>query len=280
MQWALLAWIAAVTGLAPAAMPPHPPTIVRHAGGSIDGITYTNAIKAIEQSISKGALLIEIDLLPTRDGDWHCFHDYREMWPTESGRARSDRLLQRWFAKMPRWFYPGAWAYPTQQLLQKQIHATPSARDPAHCTLSGLVAMAAHHPKVRFITDTKYDNYALLERLRAINSAAFVPQVYNIDEFRHAKALGLKQLVYTLYKQGNFQPLAGILEDAVLSKIVFPAPWLCKDSPSPPPLWLNDFKGERLVHTINSPAELCPSPIRIDGYYSDDLFQTIAIPNE
>jgi hypothetical protein len=279
-RWALMAWMAAGSSLVQAVMPLQPPTIVRHAGGSIDGLTYTNSIKAIERSISKGSFLIEIDLLPTRDGEWHCFHDYREMWPSDSGRARFDRPLQLWFAKMPRWTYPGALAYPTQQKLEQQIQAVPSARAPAHCTLSSLVAIAARHPKARFITDTKYDNYALLERLRAINIDAFVPQVYNIDEFRHAKALGLKQLVYTLYKRGNFQPLAGILGDSALWKIVFPAPWLCMDSPRPPPLWLNDFKGELLVHTINSIAELCTSPIRIDGYYSDHLFQTIVIPNK
>jgi glycerophosphoryl diester phosphodiesterase len=40
---------------------------IAHAGGGIDGYTYTNSLEAINLSISKGFKLIEIDLMETKD---------------------------------------------------------------------------------------------------------------------------------------------------------------------------------------------------------------------
>jgi glycerophosphoryl diester phosphodiesterase len=41
---------------------------IAHAGGGIDGITYTNSLESIMKSIEDGKRLIEIDLIETSDG--------------------------------------------------------------------------------------------------------------------------------------------------------------------------------------------------------------------
>ena len=40
---------------------------IAHAGGAIDGITYTNSLEALDLSYSKGCKLFELDLVLTSD---------------------------------------------------------------------------------------------------------------------------------------------------------------------------------------------------------------------
>jgi len=246
-------------------------TLVRHAGGEIDGARYTNSVEAIRNSLSLGATLMEVDLIPSSEGDWVCLHDYPEVWEPGSMRARLDRSLELWFAHTPRWAYPGAWIYPHAADLLARVAKDNARTGRHHCTLQDLVETGRTHPGVSFISDTKYDNYKLLDVLIRQPAGTFVPQVYNLAEYRHARALGFKRLIFTLYKHGDYAQLAGLLDDPPLWKIVLPAEWLCSGSKNPPPAWLNKFHGEILVHTVNDPATLCKSPLRVDGYYSDSL---------
>lgn len=246
-------------------------TLVRHAGGEFKGSRYTNSVEAINESFALGAKLLEIDLIPSREGDWVCLHDYPEVWEAGSMRARMDRALELWFAKMPRWAYPGAWIYPRATDLRSRIDVNNASTGRHHCTLPQLVEMSRQHPGVSFISDTKYDNFKLLDTLIRQPEGSFVPQVYNLAEYKYARALGFKRLIFTLYKHGDYSQLGGVLDDPQLWKIVMPAEWLCSGSKNPPPAWLNKFHGEILVHTINDPGAVCKSPVRVDGYYSDAL---------
>jgi len=245
------------------------PTIVRHAGGGWQGRTYTNATGAIANSIALGARLIEIDLSPGADGHWHCLHDYREVLPAGHWLRHVDVWLQRWYARAPRWAYPPPWVWPAEASLRAWLAADDARGAPRRCTLEEAAALASRATGVQLVTDTKYDNHRLLERLAREPGDVFVPQVYNATEFAHAERLGFKRIIYTLYKRGDYTALKPLLDRPALWKIVFPASWLCSGSPAPPPLWLNDFRGERLVHTVNPQDRLCPSAVRIDGWYSD-----------
>lgn len=56
-------------------------TYIAHAGGSIDGYTYTNSLEAVEHALSNGVQYIEMDLCMTTDSvvvaahDWRHFHE-------------------------------------------------------------------------------------------------------------------------------------------------------------------------------------------------------------
>ena len=52
---------------------------IAHAGGEIDGFTYTNSVQAIKQSIKIGYNFIEIDLHLSSDGYFYGFHDFRSL---------------------------------------------------------------------------------------------------------------------------------------------------------------------------------------------------------
>ena len=50
---------------------------IAHAGGGINGLTYTNSVNAIEQSILNNFKLIELDLLITEDKMIIASHDWK-----------------------------------------------------------------------------------------------------------------------------------------------------------------------------------------------------------
>ncbi|MCQ2288047.1 MAG: hypothetical protein MJZ74_03010 [Muribaculaceae bacterium] len=55
---------------------------IAHAGGEIDGFTYTNSKEAVEHSIGCGIKYIELDLILTADSILvaaHSWHDYNKM---------------------------------------------------------------------------------------------------------------------------------------------------------------------------------------------------------
>src|SRR5690554_7339671 len=45
-----------------------PYAFIAHAGGTVEGYQYTNALEAVENSLAHGYKLIEIDLSETSDG--------------------------------------------------------------------------------------------------------------------------------------------------------------------------------------------------------------------
>ncbi len=57
---------------------------IAHAGGMIDGHTYTNSLEALEQSYEKGFRLFELDILTTSDGHFVAAHDW-ESWQSVTG---------------------------------------------------------------------------------------------------------------------------------------------------------------------------------------------------
>jgi len=53
----------------------YPNYFIAHAGGTIDGIKYTNSLEALDLSYSKGCKLFELDLVLTTDGKIIAQHD-------------------------------------------------------------------------------------------------------------------------------------------------------------------------------------------------------------
>lgn len=54
--------------------------LIYHAGGVVDGVTYTNSREAIEQTLSRGDMLLEIDFLFTSDGHLVCLHEWKNLY--------------------------------------------------------------------------------------------------------------------------------------------------------------------------------------------------------
>lgn len=53
--------------------------LIYHAGGAVGGQTYTNSREAIEETLSRGNMLLEIDFLFTSDGHLVCLHEWQNL---------------------------------------------------------------------------------------------------------------------------------------------------------------------------------------------------------
>lgn len=58
---------------------------IAHAGGIIEGRTYTNSLEALESSYNKGFRLFELDIIKTSDGHFVAAHDWNQ-WKEQQGR--------------------------------------------------------------------------------------------------------------------------------------------------------------------------------------------------
>ncbi|MEX2380185.1 MAG: sulfatase-like hydrolase/transferase, partial [Vicingaceae bacterium] len=51
---------------------------IAHAGGKIDGRTYTNSLEALNESYKKGFKLFELDIIKTKEGEYVAAHDWQQ----------------------------------------------------------------------------------------------------------------------------------------------------------------------------------------------------------
>lgn len=54
--------------------------LIHHAGGEIEGNTYTNSREAVEKTLAEGHCFIEIDLVYTSDGHLVCAHSWTDVY--------------------------------------------------------------------------------------------------------------------------------------------------------------------------------------------------------
>ena len=78
---------------------------IAHAGGAIDGITYTNCLEALDLSYSKGCRLFELDLVLTTDGKIVAKHDPPGITEAEfMSQLISDKYTPLNMKTINRWF--------------------------------------------------------------------------------------------------------------------------------------------------------------------------------
>lgn len=70
-----------------------PQSYIAHAGGSIDGHTYTNSKEAVEHAISCGITFIELDLSLTSDSVLVCAHGWRHFNELTTGIKTDTTVL-------------------------------------------------------------------------------------------------------------------------------------------------------------------------------------------
>lgn len=228
----------------PAPSTPAVPVHVAHAGGSLRGIHYTNALDALEANFARGTRWFEIDFLGAGDGEFWAVHDWREA---------HDRL--------------GIPLDGNGRGLPREQPAGALFRIPR---LEEALAWFVAHPEVRVITDTKGDNPALLRRLAAEPPelrARIHPQIYRIREYAQARAAGLGAPIFTTYRSQypwwivrRFVRRHPVLAVTVtLAETHDACEALCGTVPL-------------LTHTVNDPSEAAAlMRAGIAGVYTDEL---------
>ena len=58
--------------------------MIAHAGGIVEGTTYTNSLEALERSYKNGFRLFELDIIKTKDGHYVAYHNWK-LWRDKTG---------------------------------------------------------------------------------------------------------------------------------------------------------------------------------------------------
>jgi len=211
------------------------PLRVAHAGGAIDGNTYTNSYEALDENSEKGYRYFEIDFLFTSDKKLVCLH-------------KRYRNFKNYFGFMPE---------PKVSIDEfKKLQNVGSAY--TNCTLDGLAEWMKKNPSSYVVTDVKDNN---LEALKMIHSTLpdanrrVIPQIYYPKTFYPVKELGFKQVIWTLYRVSrmrNDEVIDWALQFSGPIAITMPK----IRAKSTLPKLLAKLNIPTYVHTINSPDVL------------------------
>lgn len=155
------------------------PHRIAHAGGEVEGVTYTNSFDALELNILKGFKYFELDFNFTSDGRLVCIHD--------------------WEGSFERTFGFKAAGVPTLKEFMRLVKR--SRFD--NCTLERLVPWLEENPGAVMVTDVKAGNLGALKVMAGKVpdfSRRVIPQIYLPENYAVVKALGYEQVIWTLYR--------------------------------------------------------------------------------
>jgi hypothetical protein len=156
------------------------PRRVAHAGGGINGETYTNSYEALDLNKSKGFLYFEIDFSFTKDDKLACIHDWNISFKKAFGFEISEK--------------------PT---LAELTNIAKNKSKYELCTLDGLAEWMRNNPETILVTDIKENNLKALSILRGKipeASTRVIPQIYQPWNYRAVKNIGYESIIWTLYK--------------------------------------------------------------------------------
>lgn len=169
---------------------------VAHAGGGIDGLTYTNSYEALGLNYKKGFELFEIDFSFTKDGRLVCMHDWKQDVKISFGLTVDEAPDFQTFKKWNRTLYTYR-----------------------KCDISGLAEWMMKHPKTNIVTDVKQHNLKALQQIAKTYPdliERFIPQIYSFEEFESVRDLGFDKIIWTLYRySGSNQSVTNILEQSL-----------------------------------------------------------------
>ncbi|MDQ0508851.1 Lipoteichoic acid synthase [Aedoeadaptatus ivorii] len=158
---------------------------VMHAGGTIDGMRYTNFKETLDKEYAAGKRYFEIDLSETTDDRLVCIHSW-------------DGYTQKFFG------YGGSEETPVSRaefLALKERHGY------TQMDLSMLLDWFRAHKDAYLITDIKTDNVRHLVRdfadVEPALKARILPQIYAQSEYAPVRQAGFEKILYTLYLSGD-----------------------------------------------------------------------------
>jgi len=153
---------------------------VAHAGGGIDGITYTNSIEAMNLNYARGFRYFEIDFNTTSDAEIVCVHDWTSF--RKSG-GKDDIEVPLDFDEFQ--------------------HINESVFEHKRCTLNTLADWFIEHTDAYLVTDVKDNNLETLEVVfESIPNSkrVVIPQIYAPNEYARVVAMGIDRIIWTLYR--------------------------------------------------------------------------------
>jgi hypothetical protein len=229
-----------------AALGPLPP--VAHAGGALGQTSVTDSIDALRAN-SAFYDRFEIDLSWTSDRQLICLHDWKDSFSHRFGFETKGPVSLVEFKKL---------------LGDGNLQ---------NCTLDTLATWMLSHPDKRVITDVKEGN---LEALALIAKSypklrdQFLPQAYQPEEIAKIKAMGFKDVIWTLYRYNGDE--AAVIKQLKKQRVLA-LTMNEKRAATGLALRVLDATGvQSYVHTVDDAAKAgCYANLGIAGVYTDSL---------
>ncbi|MCK4911277.1 MAG: hypothetical protein KAR83_06530 [Thermodesulfovibrionales bacterium] len=228
------------------------PLRIAHAGGAVEGVTYTNSFDALELNLQKGFRYFELDFNYTSDGQLVCIHDWERSFERTFGfKAVGIPTLKEFMRLVKRGKYD-------------------------NCTLERLVPWLEENPDAIIVTDVKVGNLQALKQM-AEKVPGFgkriIPQIYLPESYAVVKELGYEQVIWTLYRFNA--PDRDVLRWVkVFQKGPFAITMPVKRAKTTLPGELARMGIPTYVHTINSKedAEALMNGYGVTEIYTDSLY--------
>jgi phosphoglycerol transferase MdoB-like AlkP superfamily enzyme/glycerophosphoryl diester phosphodiesterase len=220
------------------------PEFIAHAGGGIQGLTYTNSLEALDKNYAGGFRYFEVDLSWSRDDQLVLIHDWDQSYKNLFNRQDG----------------------PPTALYFKNLKMNDGL---TQMTLDDLFQWLDHHPDAKIVTDVKERNIDALKFLSQSDYMDdFVVQVYNESEISSAIDLGCQDIILTLYNvdYDNAKVLQ-IADNYALFGIT-----MTKERALEEDLLkkLQEKGISTFIHTINDPQEITDlKALGADGFYTD-----------
>lgn len=225
--------------------------LIYHAGGEINGNSYTNSREAVMETLSEGNYFIEIDFRYTSDGHLVCAHSWPDVY-TEDYQPTLEEFLSS----------------------KIQGKYTPM-------TAEDLIGIMVEYPQMYLVTDVKNkdDIYPVISELAALADQdasildRFIIQLYTGREkssILEIYPFADSQFVFTLYEWGQFQLEVGqICNEENISVITVQYGLMSDDYVAQ----MRELGFTIYEHTVNRADYARLSLERgISGFYTDTLF--------
>ncbi|MCB1669753.1 MAG: hypothetical protein R3F41_05265 [Gammaproteobacteria bacterium] len=222
---------------------------IAHAGGQVEGATYTNSLEALNKNFAAGFRAFEIDFSWTSDRQLVCLHDWQESF-------------QRSFDLPPG---PPLSLGEFEQLVTDHSQFT-------KCTLASFMDWFANHPDTLLITDFKEGNLDALSLLSADYPQfrqRVIPQIYQPVEYQPVRDLGFERVIWTLYEYpGGTRAVLEVAPAMELWAVTMNTDRAQQQLPRE----LNAIGLRTYVHTVNEYADLLYlQSLEVGEIYTDSL---------
>lgn len=243
-------------------------SVISHAGGMFEGLTYTNCEEAIEWNYRvNGHRIFEIDFELTSDGElvarhnWQSYlYDHLQQKKPE-GVGENEPLSLEQFKKL--------------KVLNKY----------SPLTISDIYKLMTNYPDINIVTDTKYLDADIIKTqfermISAVEPYGYelllriVPQLYSEEMYSIIEEIfPFPRYIYTLYatQSSDEQILRFVENKPIMAVTTYPA------------RHTSNFGGEikklgieMAIHTINDVEKIREyANMNVDGFYTDTLSTTI-----
>jgi glycerophosphoryl diester phosphodiesterase len=227
------------------------PKFIAHAGGGINGLTYTNSYETLEYNYKKGFRFFEADIRLTKDGELVLIHD----WNT---------TVQKIFNVSP-----GSYSLAEFKL----FNMTHSMHQ---MTMEDLNSWTKNHSDAYIITDVKNDNLNLkiLEEIKNKYpelAKRIIPQIYYFEEFKALKKIGYNTVIFTDYMSNySNEEILNFAQNNDIAAITMP---IKRALNSTLPEKLKDSGIVTYAHTVNDTKIMNELNQKgVYGIYTDILF--------